>query len=108
MKIIRYFRYVLPLFTFVLSGCVAASIVPETAGDLRTGTPVISPALQQKQTEVRVLKRKVAIGRFTNETKYGNSFFKDDYGDRVGKQAMRWPGLVRQPEGFISNVSYLL
>lgn len=83
-----YFRWVSMFLGFLLSGCVAASIVPETAGDLRSGTPAISPALQQKQTEVRVLKRKVAIGRFSNETKYGNSFFVDDYGDRVGKQAM--------------------
>ena len=34
------------------------------------------------------LKRKVAIGRFSNETRYGQSFFLDEDKDRIGKQAM--------------------
>lgn len=34
------------------------------------------------------LKRKVAIARFTNETRYGQSFFIDKNNDRIGKQAM--------------------
>lgn len=32
-------------------------------------------------------KRKVAIGRFTNETNYGRSLLTDDQLDRIGKQA---------------------
>jgi curli biogenesis system outer membrane secretion channel CsgG len=35
----------------------------------------------------RVLKRKVAISRFSNETKHGNSFLLDGNNDRIGKQA---------------------
>jgi curli biogenesis system outer membrane secretion channel CsgG len=34
------------------------------------------------------LKRKVAIGRFSNETRFGQSFFLDEDKDRIGKQAM--------------------
>jgi len=34
------------------------------------------------------LKRKVAIARFSNETKYGQSFFLDENNDRIGKQAV--------------------
>ncbi len=34
------------------------------------------------------LKRKVAIARFTNESKYGQSFFIDENKDRIGKQAV--------------------
>lgn len=34
------------------------------------------------------LKRKVAIARFTNETKYGQGFFYDKNEDRLGKQSM--------------------
>ena len=34
------------------------------------------------------LKRKVAIARFTNETKYGQSFFIDAQNDKIGKQAV--------------------
>ncbi len=36
----------------------------------------------------RQLKRNVAIARFTNETKYGQSFFLDQNRDWIGKQAM--------------------
>lgn len=37
---------------------------------------------------VKGLKRKVAIARFSNETKHGNSFLLDGDNDRIGKQAM--------------------
>ncbi len=36
----------------------------------------------------RQLKRNVAIARFSNETKYGQSFFLDQNRDWIGKQAM--------------------
>lgn len=39
-------------------------------------------------TDQPSLKRKVAIARFTNETKYGQGFFYDKNEDRLGKQAM--------------------
>ncbi|MBI3767872.1 MAG: curli production assembly protein CsgG [Deltaproteobacteria bacterium] len=32
-------------------------------------------------------RRKVAIGRFSNETTYGAGLFTDEHGDRLGKQA---------------------
>lgn len=48
-------------------------------------SPVISKSLQNPE---RSLKRKVAIARFTNETKYGQGFFHDENEDRLGKQAM--------------------
>jgi curli biogenesis system outer membrane secretion channel CsgG len=49
--------------------------------------PQISEVLKEGVPE-RFLKRKVAIGRFTNETKYGQSFLIDENNDRIGKQAM--------------------
>jgi curli biogenesis system outer membrane secretion channel CsgG len=42
-------------------------------------TPPTSPA--------RALKRKVALARFTNETRYGSGLFVDPSHDRLGKQA---------------------
>lgn len=39
-------------------------------------------------TPARFLKRKVAIARFSNETKYAQSFFADSNKDIIGKQAM--------------------
>ena len=37
--------------------------------------------------ENATLKRKIAITRFSNETRSGNSFFVDSSGDKLGKQA---------------------
>ena len=34
-----------------------------------------------------LLKRKIAVGRFTNETRYGRTFFRDGDYDPLGKQA---------------------
>ncbi len=51
--------------------------------------PKISKAIEAKKIETKLgLKRKVAVGRFTNETKYGQSFFVDKNQDRIGKQAL--------------------
>ena len=46
-----------------------------------------SPTLAVAET-TKSLKRKVAIARFSNETKYGQSFFIDKNNDKIGKQAM--------------------
>jgi curli biogenesis system outer membrane secretion channel CsgG len=51
----------------------------------------VSKTVQQEKNNIsgkKGLKRKVAIARFTNETKYGQSFFVDENKDTVGKQAM--------------------
>lgn len=44
---------------------------------------------QQKAVAIvaKTLKRKVAIGRFTNETRYGKTFLVDESQDPLGKQA---------------------
>jgi curli biogenesis system outer membrane secretion channel CsgG len=51
--------------------------------------PRISKTISQVPVGAKTgLKRKVAIARFTNETKYGQSFFIDENKDRIGKQAV--------------------
>lgn len=50
-------------------------------------TPQVSKTLT-KEAPRRFLKRKVAIARFTDETKHGQSFFLDKNQDWIGKQAM--------------------
>ncbi len=51
------------------------------------------PSMTQSKTESeRILKRKIGIGRFSNETRYGAGLFlglvqTDDGYDRIGKQA---------------------
>ena len=50
---------------------------------------MISKTLEKKEPSApKGLKRKVAIARFSNETKYGQSFFIDKNNDRIGKQAV--------------------
>ena len=47
---------------------------------------VISPTLQQPPQ--KALKRKVAIARFSNETRHNSGLLLNENNDRVGKQAM--------------------
>lgn len=49
----------------------------------------VSKTVEAEKVETKAgLKRKVAVGRFSNETKYGQSFFLDKSQDRIGKQAL--------------------
>ena len=53
--------------------------------------PMVSKSVEANKRDVSIpkgLKYKVAIGRFSNETRYGNSFFLDEENNRIGKQAM--------------------
>lgn len=48
----------------------------------------VEPQVQQIQKNDQVLKRKVAIARFSNETQYAKGVFYDKDNDPVGKQAL--------------------
>ncbi|MCU7493901.1 MAG: curli production assembly protein CsgG [Ignavibacteria bacterium] len=78
----RKYPYLL-IVPFIFQACATVKtpevrIIPETK-------PQISATLTQPE---KTLKRKVAIARFTNETKYGQGFFYDKNDDPLGKQAM--------------------
>ena len=51
-------------------------------------TQVVETPQSQVQDDAMVLKRKVAIGRFSNETQYGKGIFYDKENDPMGKQAL--------------------
>lgn len=68
----------------LLSGC--ATVQKDSMKVVDQG-PAISPTLAV-EPEQKGLKRKVAIARFSNETKYGQGFLTDSNDDRIGKQAM--------------------
>lgn len=51
------------------------------------GLSNLSPARAQDQAGAKILKHKVAVGRFTNETIYGKSLLRDQDLDPLGKQA---------------------
>jgi len=71
----------------LMTGC-ATMQKSETHQTPLSSVPQISKTLNVKENEPSSLKRKVAIGRFTNETRYGQSFFLDQNNDKIGKQAM--------------------
>ncbi len=74
--------------TFMFSACATMEHT-KTHDTPVSDTPNVSKSIQVKKAdEPRGLKRKVAIGRFSNETRYGQSFFLDQDNDRIGKQAM--------------------
>lgn len=75
------------LFGIILSGCATVS---------EKARPVEAPVSEAQQLEaqkasqvpaVRNYKRKIAIGRFTNETNYGRALLTDEQYDLIGKQA---------------------
>lgn len=76
------------IVSLLMFGC--ATMTSQTTHQTpESSEPQVSKTIQeQKKEEPTGLKRKVAIGRFTNETKYGQSFFVDENNDRIGKQAM--------------------
>jgi curli biogenesis system outer membrane secretion channel CsgG len=73
------------IFLFLWQSC--ATVKKPEIETLPEKKPQISKTLTPEAPQ-RYLKRKVAIARFTNETKYGQSFFLDKDQDWIGKQAM--------------------
>jgi curli biogenesis system outer membrane secretion channel CsgG len=71
----------------ILSGCATVSQKVETV-PAPVAVAEQAKAQQQMATpEQKTYKRKIAIGRFTNETTYGRSLLTDAEFDRIGKQA---------------------
>ncbi|MFW6145629.1 MAG: CsgG/HfaB family protein [bacterium] len=77
-------------FFLVSSFYSCATIEKPEVKEVEEGPKISKTVEHQKTAEAtkRGLKRKVAIARFTNETRYGQSFFIDKNNDRIGKQAV--------------------
>lgn len=75
-----------------LSLVLAACAVPNPPAVRQEGASSRDLQIQaQKELpppQVKRLKRKIAVGRFTNETRYGRSLLRDAQGDPLGKQAL--------------------
>jgi len=67
-----------------ITNCV--NVKPTVTEDVSNQKQIVSKTLTDQPE--RSLKRKVAIARFSNETKYGRGFFDKENEDRLGKQAM--------------------
>jgi len=68
----------------MISGC--ASVTNPTIVPIEANKPVVSKTI--KNQPKHFIKRKVAIGRFTNETNYGKGFFDKSSEHGIGRQAM--------------------
>ena len=73
--------FVIILTVLLINNC-ATVVSPEVVVPTNTA-PQISQSIQPDEV---FLKRKVAIARFSNETKYGKGFFNNE--DMVAQQAM--------------------
>ncbi|MBI5062225.1 MAG: curli production assembly protein CsgG [Desulfatitalea sp.] len=77
------------LLAAVMALFIGCATMTDDAVKQADASPTISPTVVEKQAVgPKGLKRKVAIARFSNETKYGQSFFLDKNDDRIGKQAV--------------------
>ena len=74
--------------TLLLTATGCATVKDTTVTNTNQNSASVSKTQQPEVLNKKYLKRKVAIGRFSNETKYGQSFFVDKNNDRIGKQAM--------------------
>ena len=88
MKKVNYVFFVLFFISILLTSC--ATVDKPEIREIKQ-KPKVSKTIQHEKASIdnkKGLKRKVAIARFTNETKYGQSFFIDKNNDRIGKQAV--------------------
>lgn len=72
---------------FILAGILALSAQCNNAFAQRK-TQVVEEVAQPTVNEGKFIKRKVAIGRFSNETQYAKGLFYDKENDPMGKQAL--------------------
>lgn len=78
-------RMIVPIIILMVVLQACATVGPPVTAIVPKSESEESKTISQSQ---RSLKRKVAIARFSNETKYGQGFFYDAKDDRLGKQAM--------------------
>ena len=65
----------------ICGACVCAVVSPPCVA--QTAPPAAAPA----DASLKTLKTKIAVGRFTNETRFGGSLLRDDGIDPLSKQA---------------------
>lgn len=87
-QLMRFPSLMILAFTATISGC-ATQAPPVTQKEAPQSAAVQKTAQQQAAAQAPIaptLKRKIALGRITNETNYGRSLLRDRHGDPLGKQ----------------------
>lgn len=73
--------------TALVGGCAVPDSTPKPVEPPVARAEAVAAQTAQFQPQAKVLKRKIAIGRFSNETRYGRTFLRDGDTDPLGKQA---------------------
>jgi curli biogenesis system outer membrane secretion channel CsgG len=76
----------LSLAATLMAGCATTAPPQQIVAAHATKAQQVDAQKQAAVVTVKTLKRKVAIGRFTNETRYGKTFLVDANNDPLGKQ----------------------
>jgi len=73
---------------FLASGCAVQTpqVTPKEAPPSIDAQKTAQKAVVEQAPSTPTLKRKIALGRITNETSYGQSLLRDQQGDPLGKQ----------------------
>lgn len=76
----------LPIIVLYVSGCATTTPAQQQQQVPASMNQQVAAQQQAGVVEPKTLRRKVAIGRFTNETRYGKTFQVDANHDPLGKQ----------------------
>jgi curli biogenesis system outer membrane secretion channel CsgG len=81
-------KYLFVLIFAVLSGCAIQTppVEQKEAPQSLQAQKAAQQAVKDQAPSAPTLKRKIALGRITNETIYGRSLLRDEYNDPLGKQ----------------------
>ncbi|WP_345816864.1 CsgG/HfaB family protein (plasmid) [Paraburkholderia sp. PREW-6R] len=71
----------------MLAACATVSVPPQVKEAPTPRTQQQTAQVAISATDEKAVKRKIAIGRFSNETRYGRTFVTDASLDPLGKQA---------------------
>lgn len=85
MRNIFYTSFVLGC-TCTLFGCATVDDHPKAVDSAVSREAQLAAQQQQALPQKPRFKRKISIGRFSNETRYGRSLLRDDDNDPLGKQ----------------------
>ncbi len=69
------------------AACASSETVPKPVEPPVARSAAVAAQAAVIAPKAKVLKRKIAIGRFSNETRYGRTFLRDGDADPLGKQA---------------------
>ena len=83
----RHLSKAVCMASVLLAGCATVSERPVAVESPVPQAQRQEAQLAAQQPQVKRFKRKVAVGRFTNESNYGRALMTDQDYDRIGKQA---------------------